>query len=72
MSKIILDFLKKYETDEYSVNRLIVSAFLFKKNIVNVQNQKIKEFIIQKDELEYNSLLNFIRIIDKKFNYSKK
>ena len=63
MSKIILDFLRKYGADEYAVNRLIVSAFLFKKNILNVENQKIKKLVIQKYELEYQFLTEFIEII---------
>ena len=63
MSKIILDFLRKYGADEYTVNRLIVSAFLFKKNILNVENQKIKKLVIQKYELEYQFLTEFIEII---------
>jgi len=63
LSKIILDFLRKYGVDEYAVNRLIVSVFLFKKNIVHVENQKIKELVIQKYELEYQFLTEFIEII---------
>jgi methylase of polypeptide subunit release factors len=63
LSKIILDFLRKYGADEYAVNRLIVSAFLFKKNILNVENQKIKKLVIQKYELEYQFLTEFIEII---------
>ena len=65
MSKIILDFLRKYGADEYAVNRLIVSAFLLKKNIINVENQKIKELVIQKYELEYQFLVEFLEIIKK-------
>ncbi len=63
MNKEILNFLKEYGTNEYDINRLIVSAFLLEKNITNIKNKKIKSLIIQKDTLEYVSLLEFIEIL---------
>ena len=69
MNKEILNFLKEYGSDEYAINRLIISAFLIEKNITNIKNQKIKDLLIQKDELEYSKLLEFIGVIKKENNY---
>ena len=69
MHKDILKFLTKYATDEYAVNRLIVSAFLLEKRITKIKNQKIQRLLINKDELEYSFLIQFIEII-KKVNQS--
>ncbi len=65
MNKEILNFLKEYGSDEYSINRLIVSAFLLEKNITDIKNTKIQELLIKKNELEYNFLEDFIKIIKK-------
>ncbi len=68
MNKKILDFLRRYGSNEFEINKLIVSAFLAEKNIFKIKNKKIKSLIIQKNELKYPSLLEFIKIIreDKK------
>ncbi len=63
MNKKILDFLRKYGSDEFEINKLIVSAFLIEKDIIEIKNKKIKNLIIQKNELEYSKLLEFIEII---------
>ena len=63
MNKEILDFLKEYGSNESDINRLIISAFLVKKNIIDIKNKKIKSLVIQKDTVEYKSLLKFIEII---------
>ena len=68
MNKEILDFLKKYGSNVFEINKLIVSAFLIEKDIVEIKNKKIKSLIIQKNELEYPSLLEFIEIIRKDKN----
>ena len=64
MNKEILDFLRVYGSNEFEINRLIISAFLVKKNITNITNTKIQSLIIQKEELEYRSLSKFINIIN--------
>ena len=66
MNKEILDFLNKFGQDEYSVNRLIVSVFMYKKNITKIINRKIKDLIILKNELEYSVLVDFLSIIESK------
>ena len=63
MNKEILDFLRKYGSNVFEINKLIVSAFLIEKDIFEMKNKKIKSLIIQKNELEYPSLLEFIEII---------
>ncbi len=65
MNREILDFLKKYGSNISEINKLIISAFLIEKNIIEIKNKKIKNLIIQKNELEYPSLLEFIEIIRK-------
>jgi len=66
VNKEILDFLNKFGQDEYSVNRLIVSAFIYKKNITKIINKKINHLIILKNELEYSVLVDFLSIIESK------
>ena len=68
MNKEILDFLKKYGSNVFEINKLIVSAFLIEKDIFEIKNRKIKSLIIQKNELEYPSFLEFIKIIRKDKN----
>jgi len=68
LNKEILDFLKKYGSNVFEINKLIVSAFLIEKDIFEIKNRKIKSLIIQKNELEYSSLLEFIKIIRKDKN----
>ena len=63
MNKKILDFLRKYGSDEFKINKLLVSAFLIEKNILEIKNKRIRSLIIQKKELEYPKLLEFIEII---------
>ena len=65
MNKEILNFLKECGSDEYTINRLVVSAFLVEKNIVNLKNKKISNLVIQEDELEYSKLFDFLKIIKK-------
>jgi len=63
LNREILDFLKKYGSNVFEINKLIVSAFLIEKDIIEIKNKKIKNLIIQKNELEYPTLLEFIEII---------
>lgn len=65
MNKEILKFLKDYGTDEYSINRLLVSSFVIEHNINNIQNSLIKNLLINKNELEYGILIQFLDLIRK-------
>lgn len=65
MNKEILKFLKDYGTDEYSINRLLVSSFVVEHNINNIQNSLIKNLLINKNELEYGILTQFLDLIRK-------
>ncbi len=63
MNKEILKFLKDYGTDEYSINRLLVSSFIIENKINNIQNSLIKNLLINKNELEYGILIQFLDLI---------
>lgn len=65
MNKEILKFLKDYGTDEYSINRLLVSSFLMEHKINNIKNLIIKNLLINKNELEYGILIQFLDLIRK-------
>ena len=65
MNKEILKFLKDYGTDEYSINRLLVSSFLMEHKINNIKNLLIKNLLINKNELEYGILIQFLDLIRK-------
>lgn len=64
MNQSIFKFLKDYGTDEYIINRLLVSSFIYEHKIENIQNQKINNLLIQKDELEYGILLQFTELVE--------
>ncbi|MDZ7818234.1 MAG: N-6 DNA methylase [Aliarcobacter sp.] len=69
MNKEILKFLKDYGTDEYSINRLLVSSFLIEHKIDNIKNLLIKNLLINEDELEYGILIQFLDLIRKSNKY---
>jgi methylase of polypeptide subunit release factors len=69
LNKEIFNFLKYYGTDVHEINKLLISAFLIEKNILEIKNKKIQGLIIQKHEFEYPKLLEFIKII-RKYNSS--
>lgn len=62
MNQKVLNYLNKYSYDTKDVNRLLVSSFLFKNKIENVQNRFIDRYIIKYgDELE--DLERFIKLL---------
>ena len=63
MNQAIFKFLKDYGTNEYTINRLLVSSFIIEHKIENIKNRKIKDLLIQKDELEYGVLVEFIDLV---------
>lgn len=66
MNTKIFKFLKKYSTKPIDVDRLIVSSFLIKNNLLNIQNSFISTYTISRnDEAEYELLNNFIEILEK-------
>ncbi len=62
MNQKVLNYLNKYSYDTKDVNRLLVSAFLFKNKIENVQNRFIDSYII-KDGDELEDLERFIKLL---------
>ena len=67
MNSEIFKYLKKYSTNPIDVDRLIVSSFLKKNNLVNIQNTFINSYLIDEvNEEDYTILENFIEVLDKK------
>lgn len=67
MNSEIFKYLKKYSTNPIDVDRLIVSSFLIKNNLVNTQNSFINSYLIDEvNEEDYTILENFIEVLDKK------
>lgn len=63
MNQTIFKFLKDYGSDEYTINRLLVSSFVEEHKIYNIKNKKIKSLLIKEDELEHGVLTQFIDLI---------
>ncbi|HAF29962.1 MAG TPA: N-6 DNA methylase [Bacteroidales bacterium] len=72
MNQQIFSFLKTYSNhisdnldNVNEINKLLVSSFVLEQKIENIKNYKIKSLLIQKDEPEYNVLLQFMNLIQK-------
>ncbi|MDO9304000.1 MAG: N-6 DNA methylase [Sulfuricurvum sp.] len=65
MNKEVLNFLKNYTDDVESINRLLISSFVFQKNISNFKNKTIKNLLIDSNSLEYSTLLSFLDLLKK-------
>lgn len=65
MNQAIFQFLKNYGSDEYTVNRLLVSSFIVNNKISVIKNKAIKRLLIKNDELEYSILIQLINLIQK-------
>ena len=50
MNQNILKYLKEYSYEEYDINRLLVSSFLYLNNIEEVNNEFIKGLIIDNQD----------------------
>jgi hypothetical protein len=72
LNKEIFTFLKEYNTDEYKIDRLLVSAFLDQHNIKEIKNIFIKDLLIEKNSDEYIVLKDFLTLLkgyDKFFHF---
>lgn len=66
MHKSIYNYLRKYDNNILSVNRLLVSTFLKLKNIEVVNNLNLKKLIIKENKKdEFQKLQEFIVLINK-------
>ena len=65
MNKEILNFLRNYTDDVASINSLLISSFLYQKNIFNIKNKTIKKLLIDSDSFEYVTLITFIDLLKK-------
>lgn len=75
MNQAIYNYLKKYDSNILSINRLLVSAFINIKNIKVKNNTNIKSLIIREDiKQEFQKLQEFTSLInkvDKKFCFEE-
>lgn len=66
MTNQVFKYLINNSTKPLDVDRLIVSSFLKKNNLIQIQNSFIQNYIIsESNEEEYNRLNNFIEILEK-------
>ena len=63
MNKEVLRYLKSYSTEPYSINRIIVSSFLYSNDILKVKNEFVKNHLIVSGDKDYQNLLNFLELI---------
>lgn len=65
MKQKIFVFLRSYSADINTINRLLISAYVYINKITVVNNLLIKSLLIKKDdEVEFLELDNFIRVIE--------
>lgn len=67
MKRDFFAYIKKnFGTETSSINRLLVSSFLYFNNVKVIHNGFIKGYIIQEDELNFESYLKLIEYIEHK------
>lgn len=64
MNKEVLNFLRNYTYDENSINRLLLSSYMFKNDILNIKNKTIQSLLIEKNSLEYSILQSFLGLLE--------
>ncbi|MDN5048582.1 HsdM family class I SAM-dependent methyltransferase [Aliarcobacter butzleri] len=64
MNKEVLNFLRNYTYDENSINRLLLSSYMFKNDILNIKNKTIQSLLIEKESLEYSILQSFLGLLE--------
>ncbi|MEZ4722200.1 MAG: N-6 DNA methylase [Flavobacteriales bacterium] len=62
MTKEVNAYLQSYSSDPVEVDRLIVSAFLYSHGLENTTNEFLWPYLIQEDNKDYKSLLEFLQI----------
>ncbi|MFW3345393.1 HsdM family class I SAM-dependent methyltransferase [Aliarcobacter butzleri] len=75
MNQQVFNYLRKYNHEVSSINRLLISAYVYIKNINIEKNKTILDLLIkEKDEEEYKFLEEFILLVKKveeNFNYEE-
>lgn len=67
MNTDVFKYLKKYSTNPIDVDRLIVSSFLKKNNLLNIQNRFLNNYLISEINVEeFAALENFIEVLNNK------
>ncbi|MBD3628287.1 N-6 DNA methylase [Cyclobacterium sp.] len=66
MKKEVFSYLSTYSFDPLKINRLIVSSFLYQKDIKIVKNKFIKNLLIQRKDADFEALKEFntLQILD--------
>jgi type I restriction-modification system DNA methylase subunit len=65
MKQKVFKYLSQCSTQPNEVDRLIISAFIYKNKIAVKKNEFLKSFIIQeKEKKEYSTLQKFISILE--------
>lgn len=58
-SRELFTYLKSYSTNTLAINRLVVSAFLYTRNIKSVKNEYINNLLIKENDSDLEALLKF-------------
>lgn len=70
MNKDIFDFLNKYNKSEEFIDRLLVSSFIKKYNILNIKNKLISDMLIEVEDDDFYIFKEFVSLLnvyDKEF-----
>ncbi|MCT4598296.1 MAG: SAM-dependent methyltransferase [Vallitalea sp.] len=62
MKREILKYLKSYSYDTFKIDRLIVSAFLYSNDLVEINNDFIRDHLITEGETDFENLQRFLEI----------
>ncbi len=62
MEKDIFSYLRSYSFDPIKVNRLIVSSFLYQKDIKTVKNELLLNLLIKEEDEDFDALDEFISL----------
>lgn len=72
MNQKVLNYLKNYDKEVFTINRLLTSSYIYLKKIKIVNNETIIKLLIKEEEKEYKFLNEFINLIKnekREFNY---
>ena len=66
MKKEVFSYLSRYSFDPFKINRLIVSSFLYQRDIKIVKSKFIKNLLIQREDEDFQALNEFksLQVLD--------
>lgn len=62
MGKDIFTYLRSYSFDPLKINRLVVSSFLYQKNIKTLKNRHLRNLLIQENDKDFGALNEFMAL----------